>query len=385
MRKPVVGVITTLHHNVGDDFVREGLIYLLEARFGSVSVRPVHKHIPVTCRSWVRYEWDLVRRALNIAGSSWALRLSYLLDLFPTSFGSDAILGSDLVVQSGAPVYWTSEFGHCHQNEWWKPLIERRLLRAQRVPLLNIAAGTCQHYFSDGSEFCQQPAVLEYARRFFDICELTTVRDKLSRVVLGYAGRTAPLLPCCSLYAVDRLQIRPRKGEYIALNFMPLGGHYSWGSTASVSTWDSTFAAFAHRLAQKHRCILVCHSAGEQRAAARLCPSIPTYYSRNYRDYLDIYAGARCGVVNRVHAAFALASVGKPALVVGNDSRARMCEEIGVRSIFVADANVEMLLDVTEDLVLQRDEFQTKALELKRAVFEGYRERLEPIRLGNGL
>jgi polysaccharide pyruvyl transferase WcaK-like protein len=63
---------------------------------------------------------------------------------------------------------------------------------------------------------------------------------------------------------------------------------------------------------------------------------------------MRFYAGAKWGVMNRVHGAFMMASLGKPAVVIGNDSRARMIENLGLASYFVSDVSsvgVEKLID----------------------------------------
>jgi hypothetical protein len=81
----------------------------------------------------------------------------------------------------------------------------------------------------------------------------------------------------------------------------------------------------------------------ELRLAARLLPQIPRFYSRDHRAYLGVYARATAGVVNRVHAAFALASFGRPAVVVGNDSRARMVEMLDTTSLYAGDVSVDRI------------------------------------------
>ena len=75
------------------------------------------------------------------------------------------------------------------------------------------------------------------------------------------------------------------------------------------------------------------------------------FYSDDYRAYLRLYSGARWGIMNRVHGAFALASLGKPrAAVVGSDSRARMAGVLGMPEVFVNDATDDWLHETAERL-----------------------------------
>ena len=305
----------------------------------------IHKHFPLSVRSewnWL-HRWGLTRIMDQIPRSS-ALGWSRLIDRLPLRESGNKILGSDLLVQCGAPVYWLNLESSCAANEWYEPLVRRRWERVRdRVPFLNIGAGSCQTYYSDGTEFSVAPGVLAYIRELHARCALTTVRDHLSKSILAMAGVDAPLLPCPSLFAGKHHGIDAGPPEYIALNYMKLGGHYRFDDAVDPSAWRETFAAFARRLARSERCVLVCHDRKEFKEAGRMLPEFVRFYSSDYRDYIGVYARASCGVVNRVHAAFVMASFGRPALVVGNDSRARMTELIDLPSLYVAEATVERL------------------------------------------
>ena len=113
-----IAFITTVNHNIGDDYVREGLKFLLNEYFKNEKLEfvNIHKHSPIPSRNgfeWFRY-----------------YRLSKIIDeMLPLSITKDKILDSDLIVQSGAPVYWCHDSisSHCSENEWYGPLIRRRL------------------------------------------------------------------------------------------------------------------------------------------------------------------------------------------------------------------------------------------------------------------
>jgi hypothetical protein len=340
-----VAIITTLRHNIGDDFVRDGIVHLLQQVVGTINPRFIHKHFAVTVRrewDWV-HRWGLTRMMSRVPRLT-PERCSRWLDALPLFPITDKILSAELLVQSGAPVYWLNAVSDCSRNEWYAPLIKRRWQRVRdRMPLLNIAAGACQTYDSNGDEFRAAAETLRYIRQFHDQCALTTVRDTLSVKILELAGVTAPLLACPSLFARRLHGIAPETPRYIVLNCMRLGGHYELESEGSPRSWLDTFVAFARRVARTERCLLVCHNREEMALAERLLPDIERFYSSRYSDYLPVFARASCGVVNRVHAAFAIASFGRPSLVIGNDSRARMTEMIGLPNIHVGAATLERL------------------------------------------
>jgi hypothetical protein len=299
-------------------------------------------------------------------------------EILPLAMGSDRILTGDMLVQCGAPVYWSHPGNECHNNEWWGPLVERRWVpvAAGRL-LLNLAAGTCQAWNSDGTEFAASPASLDYARRFFDLAAVTTVRDQLSTRVLALAGRTAELLPCTSLFAVDRLGITPRRGDYVVLNYLRPSTVDTFGLPVDADRWERRFVDFASRLASTVPCVLVCHDRREVAHARRLLPALERFHARHHDEYLRVYAGARWGIVNRVHAGFALASLGKPAAIVGVDSRARMAGEIGLASVFIDEADDAWLAGAAARLEAEAADYPSVIAALKARAASRYVELLQ--------
>ncbi|MDX1460781.1 MAG: hypothetical protein R3348_06960 [Xanthomonadales bacterium] len=324
-------VITTVGHNVGDDFVRAGILCLLGQVHESLpgEVELIHKHAPATAV----YGLERIR----------SRRVSELVEPVARALHlRNRISAADLLVQSGAPIYWCHPgLAHCAENEWYQPLIRKRWATDRRGrKLLNIAGGSCQHYHSDGSEVSQCAICKPYISALFDICDLTILRDEVARAMLKHAGRDAPVLPCTSIFARDYFGVEPGEGEYIVLNYMEGAGHYRFDANIDAERWAQTFIKLAREAARLGKVVLACHDERELRLAQELLPDFETYaVPDDARRFMDFYARARFGVVNRVHSAFMLASLGKPAVVVGNDTRARMISELGLTSVFVDDAN----------------------------------------------
>lgn len=358
-----VAIITTVSHNVGDDFVREGIIYLLKQHFKGVTlkVENVHKHAPVT----VRYGFEKVRN----------LRFSRLIDSLPFWVTKDRILEADLLVQSGAPVYWCHEVGggHCADNEWYTPLIRRRFARVKdKVPFINLAAGSCQRYHSDGSEFLRCSKDIGYIRELYSIAKVTTVRDKLSKIILNSIGLDAPVIPCSSIFAREHLSVETERADFVALNYMRGGAHYTFGQAIDADRWETTFRDFYKIIRNKEHCIFVCHNRDEVTEARRIDSRAEIFISRDYLDYVRFYAKAKFGIMNRVHGAFMIANFGRPSFVVGNDSRARMVEEIGLRHVFVNDVDLDMLMNEYENLKYGADDFIRRFSKIKQKAYHEY-------------
>jgi len=333
--------ITTVRHNIGDDFVREGLKYILSSALGKTKVQfaDIHKHSPITSRHG--FEWLRDNRVGRL--------VDYML---PLSLTADRVLDADLIVQSGAPVFWHHDQDkfdvHCADNEWCDPLIKRRfnLVKDKGVKFFNLAAGACQQYHSDGSEFHSCKKCSSYINWIFQVADVTTLRDNLSRNILDGYGLEAPVIPCSSLFAPESLGVTQKEGEYVVLNYMQGGGHYAFQQGIDAEQHQDAFKALYADLIKREKVVLVCHDKKEEKWARSIAPDARIFSAGNdYKKYVEFYSRAKYGIVNRVHAAFIMAALGKPSLVIGNDSRARMVDQVGLESLFINEATPDLLID----------------------------------------
>jgi len=361
--------ITTIDHNVGDDFVREGIKYLLRKVLPKKEIhfQNIHKHSPIT----VRHGFEWFKR---IKISKFNLPSKNLDALLPLKITKDKILAADIVIQSGAPVYWChKDFGsHCADNEWYDPLIRRRFNENHDAILLNVAAGSCQDFNSDGKEFKECSKDIKYIKEFYFASSLTTVRDKLAHNVLSSLGLDAQLLPCPSIFAIDEYDLKPQEKKYLIINYMQIAGHYTFGREIRSDKWFNELKTFYNYVKEKEEILFVCHNKRELSNAKKIDPYANTFYSDSFLDYMKIYSKAKYGIMNRVHGAFIMASYGAPSFVIGNDSRAKMTEEIGLESMFLNDITYSTLVDKYESLKKMRKNYITVFNERKKIAFDKY-------------
>ncbi len=365
----IITFITTVDHNVGDDFVREGIKYLLGQVFKGkeLSFQNIHKHSPIT----VRHGFEFFK---NMKISKFSFPSKYLDALLPLRITKDKILEADIVIQSGAPVYWChKDFGsHCADNEWYDPLIRRRFNENHDAILLNIAAGSCQGYNSDGSEFQNCIKDIEYIRQFYNASDLTTVRDNLAKKILDSLNLNPSLIPCPSIYAIDAYGLKPSEGQYLVINYMQIGGHFTFGKKLESAKWNKVLKEFYEYVKNKEDILFVCHNKNEVENAKKIDNTARTFYSNNFLDYMKIYSKAKYGIMNRIHGAFLMASYGAPSFVIGNDSRAKMTEEIGLESMFLNDITYSTLVDKYESLKKFRKNYIEVFNERKKVAYDKY-------------
>lgn len=360
-----ISIVTTNKHNVGDDFVREGIVHLLQSVKSPLNIECVHKHSPVSSV----YGFEGIRR----------LRISRLFDpVLRTLNVNNRITDADLLIQSGAPIYWCHDHGsHCADNEWFDPIVRKRFLKDRHErKFLNIAGGSCQRYHSDGSEIGSCPKCKAYIAEFFDVCDLTLLRDDLAKKMLNHAGRDAIVLPCTSIFARDYLNVAPKRGDYIVVNFMEYGGHYMFsGQNINKAKWRANFGVITRKLREHGHVIAACHTQNEANLAREIIPDIETYIVPNdHIAFVNFYAGARFAIVNRVHAGFMMASFGRPVAVIGNDSRALMIKNLNLAPYFVEEIEPTLVDQIIDELLMREHSYLDEIEEIRRKARSDYVE-----------
>lgn len=131
------------------------------------------------------------------------------------------------------------------------------------------------------------------------------------------------------------------------------------------------------------RSTFVCHDKEEYAAALRIDPEGDRFISSSHEEYLNVYARAKAGTVNRIHAAFALASFGRPSFVIGSGSHARMVDEIELQRWFVNGVRAEQILDAYSAISRRRADFGLFMRGIRERVLRAYEELLSvPVRSG---
>jgi hypothetical protein len=369
MKKSKLSVITTLNHNIGDDFVREGIIYLFKSLGNELSIECIHKHSPITNY----YSFSSIKN-LNISNYLYPLAKYFKLN--------NRIADSNIIIQSGAPIYWCNNDIdiHCCTNEWYGPLIRDSREDIKSKLFLNIAGGSCQPYHSSGQELIQCSKCRSYIAELYDASDLTLLRDSLAKDMLNISGRDATVLPCTSIFARDVFGIVPGDSEYIVLNYMENAGHYVFNQDIDKILWEQQFISMAHKVSKMGRVIISCHSKNEENWAKRNLPNFERFLVPNdHEEFIKFYSHAKWGVLNRVHGAFMMASFGKPAVIIGNDSRARMISMLNLESHYVGDLSEESIDNIIENVRARSSSYIDESIEIRERTLISYLDEINKI------
>lgn len=151
-----------------------------------------------------------------------------------------------------------------------------------------------------------------------------------------------------------------------------MGGHYTFGKKIERAKWLDVLKDFYNYVKKDEEVLFVCHNKNEINGAKKIDNQANVFYSSDFLDYMKIYSQAKYGIMNRVHGAFLIASYGRPSYVIGNDSRAKMTEEIGLESGFINDISIDNLISKYEKLKMSSESYEKTFSEIKDITLEKY-------------
>lgn len=321
--------MTTIGRNVGDEFIREGIRSLLDEVLPRYDAYYVCKHDLGTLSRRVYDEPELL---------------------------SDKFRDADVIVQAGAPVYWSNGRFKSYNCEWAQDLWFDRIfpLGGEKL-ILNLGAGAGQKSEDDLGTLQRDADLADFARRADEACNWTTVRDPLAASYLKSIGVDHDLLPCPAFHAARRVcgigaAPPPPADDVLAVNLMKLAGHYRLKPETDAGQWRGVIDELLPRLRAHHRLLFVAHDQAEADFQQSLAgPGEEIFLSSNYRDYLKLYGRVKGIVANRVHAAVTVAGFGRPAVIVGNDCRIGIARPIGIPAADSADASADWIVSALDE------------------------------------
>jgi hypothetical protein len=363
-----IGLITTLETNIGDDFIREGIYFVLKEIYKKQKIEfvPVNKHRPMS----VYLNWHPCSLTEYIP---YGRRYSYLFlkNLFSFyKFGDTVFDDCELIVQCGAPVLWPG----CHRAEWAEPLWHQVVgSMYKRIPVLNLAAGSCYPWEEQPSRVSNfQDA--EYLRAILRYCRLTTSRDTLAQSLFASLGGQAPFIPCSAFLAAKYYNFSGSESfdDLVLINYMEGGGHYDWGQNISKNFWRNMVTRLIKRVGKRHRIVFLCHNREEYELAKRMNNSMERILPNSPKEYFQLLSKAAVALCNRMHASVGLAGLGIPSVTVGTDTRNLMVKALDLPCYYVKDVNVELLEQDIENLIDNRSKQFDRLRCLQTATMNSY-------------
>jgi hypothetical protein len=370
-----IGLLTTLNTNLGDDFIREGLVHVISqiAPNRAREYVAINKHEPHT----VYPRWHPIRLCYE-AGYRPRPKVDWLLRRVEhglSTFGLSRFDDCDIILQCGTPVIWEG----CRSSEWanlvWLDVLARLSRKGKTV--LNIGGGSCY-------PIEKQPETLAgnsdeaFIRTMLKTARLTTVRDKLTKKLFASLGYESPHLCCPATLAGQAFTKPAEPGRKVLINYMSGGGHYDFGQKIDAKAWETTMRRLVSELIQQGwKPVFVAHNEGELNIARQIWPDLPSVLPPTPRAYFETCRDAAFGIFNRLHASVAVAGLGIPSVAVGTDTRNYMVETLGQPVFYVKEADFDRMLAAVSAIVSQRDSESRRLLALEKETLNQYKDYLQ--------
>jgi polysaccharide pyruvyl transferase WcaK-like protein len=352
-----IAFMTTVGRNVGDEFIREGIRSFFDDCLPAYDAYYVDKHDLTTLQ---RPLYDEIEQL------------------------ADKFTGADVIVQAGAPVYWSNGKHTSCTADWAQALwYDRIFALGGKKLVLNLGAGAGQKSENDLDALLNDASVTEFARRAGRACAWTTIRDGLAGEFLNRIGVKHALMPCPAFHAARRITgigTPPPPSDVLAVNLMKLAGHWRMKLETNADQWRSVIDELLPRLRKQHKLLFVAHDDAEAEFHGSLAERGESIFlSKDYRDYLSVYSRVKGIVANRVHGAVCVAGFGRPAVIVGNDCRIGIARPIGVPACDSADVSADWIVNSLEAQFAAGAKLQTERLELRDASATRYVRKIQAL------
>jgi hypothetical protein len=357
-----IGLISTRSTNIGDDLIRTGIQRLLGHVLADSDLKWVllnkHRPLEIYRNRALASAVDALPRGRRTASRALPriarrLTLAHIFD------------DVDFVVQCGTPMMWPD----CQRAEWLPAVWEDVLARADRPRVLNLAAGAC-YPWSEPRPTRLSATDAQAVRRILHSSDRVTFRDMLARDLAADLGFDGAVLPCTATHWAHGTR-SDEDAEAVIINVMPRGGHFTWGQDLVESTWHREIDHVVATLGKEHQLILLCHNTAEYDFAARW-GAHERCLATTPADYLAVARRGRVGLVNRMHAAVALAGIGVPSVAVGTDTRLLMVELVGQETSYVGDVVAADLLEAVGTLLRERAQRRARLLAIEADSFTAH-------------
>jgi SAM-dependent methyltransferase len=351
-KTPKIAFMTSLGVNVGDEFIREGICSFLDEIFETWEPFYVNKV-------------DLLSLHQPLEDEATVLQ--------------DKFRDADIIIQAGAPVYWKIGENSSCTVEWAEELWQKRIFQlGPEKPIFNIAAGSCQPYPDFAKTYLSDPACVQFAKDVRSSCRWISARDPLTSQILYALGIEHDVLPCTAFHASRRSKFLGGYGEVIGINLMPFAGHYKLKEDIDEGAWSGTVQAFLGELRKRHSLFFIAHDASEKEfMKSYLAPGEVVFYSPHWRDYLPVYARCSAVLASRVHGAVCAGGFGRPAVIVGNDTRLLIGDYIGIPSLYVSRVKAPELVDLIERAIATQHTERDRLLTLREESAHRYRKAIQ--------
>jgi hypothetical protein len=299
-------LFTSLNTNVGDDFIREGILNLFKNAGIKFKYTTINKHDPKSL-----FDFD----------------------------GKNKINHSDFTILCGTPVFWSINGSTSYNCDWINWFYKDHIFSGNHK-LIILAAGSCNNLDCNIEYLCNNDFELkDFTKKISSKASFISTRDFLCRDLLNNYGISNKLLFCTALNCIEEIKPSSLDAKYISVNFMENFGHFS-----NFQMFTRKFREILNEIRNHGPIKFICHDQKEfDFALQNKQGSDIVFYSKNYKDYFNIFEDVLLHISCRVHGSILASSAVVPNINIITDSRGYSCDRLSTYSF---DPNIHSYYDL---------------------------------------
>ena len=300
-------LFSSINTNVGDDFIREGLINLLR-------------------KSGIKFDSTIVNKHDSKS----------LLD----DNDKNKILESDMTVICGTPVFWSINGSTSYNCDWINWFYEDFIFQSQTSYCI-VASGSCNEIHCDIKNLCNNDQQFsDFVNKLTAKALFVTTRDYMCSEMLKELNVKHENHFCTALHAIDREKSNFGQ-NYIGLNLMNNFGHFS-----EYKMFQKKVSELINVIRNYGPIKFICHNLEELSIADELkIRDDLIFYNKDYKKYFSAFDDVLLHISCRVHGSILSSSSGTPNINIISDSRGFSCDRI---SAFIFDPWRQSYMDLDQ-------------------------------------
>lgn len=221
----------------------------------------------------------------------------------------------DKAILCGMPLFWNNEISESQRAGWWEALFLHSGFNKKNFLILG--AGNATGIGGIKNEIMFGAAI----QQAIDTAFAVTDRDNSHKYHPDLISSICP-----AAFAIKKR----KEPKYKLCTLMKQGAHDRHFNPEEADLWKKNIGNISKYLMSENFYFIEHASKPYYEDGEGLgWPKDKIIRFNTAEEYLDIYAQAQCYIGNRLHGALLVASIGRPALAIGYDSRLGMVEKIG--------------------------------------------------------
>lgn len=328
-------LFTSLNTNVGDDFIREGILNLLKKADISFEYTTINKHDPESL-----FDFE----------------------------GKNKVKDSDFTILCGTPVFWSIN-GSTSYNCDWIDWFYKDNIFSGNDKLIILAAGSCHSLDCKIEQLCSKDLELkDFTEKIAKKAKFISTRDFVCRDLLNYYGIPNKLLFCTALNCIEQMQDTSPDAKYISVTLMENFGHF-----VDFQMFAIKFREILNEIRNHGPIKFICHDQKELDFALQNKQSNDIiFHSENYTHYYNAFEDVILHISCRVHGSILASSAIVPNINIITDTRGYSCDRLSTYSF---DPNIHSFYDLKimiEGILNNREILMENLIFLKKYNQEEY-------------